>query len=120
MEQKGDGKSGRVYREFHNHLLFYKCGRQFAVGICRNLWPNTDNEHPLSWEEFASVYSLQNLLMYIGGDFNIIRFSSECSRICRLGLSMTEFFDFFIFELSLVDLPLINSAFTWSNDHMVV
>lgn len=83
---------------------------QFVVSI------HVDNECRLLWEELAGVSSWWNLPMYIGGDFNIIRFPSECSRNSRLGTSMTEFFEF-IFELSLMDLPLMGDTFTWSKDH---
>ena len=51
----------------------------------------------------------------MGGDFNVVRFPSE-----KLGAGrhMREIQNFseFIFELGLVDLPLLEGQFTWSNN----
>ncbi|KAG6637440.1 hypothetical protein CIPAW_11G178800, partial [Carya illinoinensis] len=79
--------------------------------------PNVDNSRHLLWEELAGVHSWWNLPMCIGGDFNIIRFPSERSGDSRLRPAMTEFSDF-IFDLNMVDLPLMGGRFTWSNSQM--
>jgi hypothetical protein len=48
-------------------------------------------------------------------DFNVVCFPSEKLRAGRLTGAMTTFSDF-ISELSLIDLPLLESQFTWSNN----
>jgi hypothetical protein len=49
------------------------------------------------------------------GDFNVTRFPSERSGIARFCPTMMEFSDF-IFEQSLMDLPLVEWTCTWSNN----
>jgi hypothetical protein len=51
----------------------------------------------------------------IGGDFNIVRFPSEKLREGRLTGAMTNFSNF-IAKLGLIDLPLLEGQFTWSNN----
>jgi len=56
----------------------------------------------------------------IGGDFNVVRFPSERSSGAGFSAAMEEFLDF-IFMHNLVDLPLEDGQFTWSNgqeDHI--
>ncbi|KAG6669188.1 hypothetical protein CIPAW_01G225900 [Carya illinoinensis] len=77
--------------------------------------PNVDNIRHQLWEEIARVHSWWDLPWCIGGDFNITRFPSERSGDSRTRPAMTEFSDC-IFELNLVDLPLIGGPFTWSNN----
>jgi hypothetical protein len=50
----------------------------------------------------------------IGGDFNVVRFPSERSSGAGSFAAMEEFSDF-IFMHNLVDLPLEDGHFTWSN-----
>jgi hypothetical protein len=51
----------------------------------------------------------------IGGDFNIVRFPSECSSDSNYSTAMMEFLDF-IAEQELVDIPLVGGQFTWYNN----
>lgn len=60
--------------------------------------PNVDNIKHLQ-QELARVHSLWELPLCLGGDFNVIRFSIDCSRISKLGPAMTTFFEQ-IFDLS--------------------
>ncbi|KAG2689058.1 hypothetical protein I3760_09G122900 [Carya illinoinensis] len=68
------------------------------------------------WEELAGVYRWWELPWCIDGDFNVVRFPSERSRDSRMRPTMTEFSEF-IYDLNLVDIPLLGGAFTWSNNH---
>ena len=54
------------------------------------------------------------MLWCVGGDFNVIRRSSEKLGGSRLTSNMRDF-DSFIRECELLDPPLRNASFTWSN-----
>ncbi|KAG2666855.1 hypothetical protein I3760_15G085500 [Carya illinoinensis] len=45
------------------------------AGIYR---PNLDSNRSMLWEELAGVYGWWELPWRIGGDFNVVRFPSEC------------------------------------------
>ncbi|RVX05721.1 Transposon TX1 uncharacterized 149 kDa protein [Vitis vinifera] len=66
------------------------------------------------WLELQDLYGLTFPRWCVGGDFNVIRRISE-----KLGESKLTFnmrcFDEFIRESGLLDPPLRNAAFTWSN-----
>jgi hypothetical protein len=49
------------------------------------------------------------------GDFNVTRLPSERLGEARFGPVVVEFSDF-IFEQGLMDISLIGSSFTWSNN----
>ena len=53
-----------------------------------------------------------------GGDFNAVRFSSECSGSGPFSSAMVNFSDF-ISKQGLIDLPLEGGTFTWSNSREV-
>jgi hypothetical protein len=74
-----------------------------------------DINHFILWEEVASVRSWWGVSWCIGGNFNVVRFLSEKLREGRLTGAMTTFLDF-IAELGLIDLPLLEGRFTWSNN----
>lgn len=73
-----------------------------------------DSDRSLLQEELAKIHSWWDL---IGSDFNVIRFPNECSRDSRMQPEMTEFLEL-IFYLTLVNIPLMGGAFTWSNNHI--
>lgn len=50
----------------------------------------------------------------IGGDFNIIRFSSEKSGGCPISPDMRAFSDW-IRQQQLIDLPLSGAEYTWTS-----
>ena len=77
--------------------------------------PNVDADRGILWEELAGVHSWWGVPWCIGGDFNVVRFPSEKLRAGRNTRAMQDFSDF-IFELGLVDLPLLEGQFTWSNN----
>lgn len=43
--------------------------------------PNPDSDQCLLWEELVEVHSWWNLTWCKGGDFNVIRFPSECFNV---------------------------------------
>uniref|UniRef100_A0A2N9IY01 Reverse transcriptase domain-containing protein n=1 Tax=Fagus sylvatica TaxID=28930 RepID=A0A2N9IY01_FAGSY len=77
--------------------------------------PNVDADRGLLWEELAGFHSWWGVLWCIGGDFNVVRFPNEKLGAGRHTGAMQIFFEF-IFELGLVDLPLMEGQFTWSNN----
>ena len=77
--------------------------------------PNIDADRGLLWEELAGVNSWWGVPWCIGGDFNVIKFPSEKLGVGRHTGAMQNFSEF-IFELGLVDLPLLEGQFTWSNN----
>ena len=64
--------------------------------------------------ELFDIYGLSFPLWCVGGDFNVIRRSSK-----KLGgsslTSCMKNFDSFMRECELLDPPLQNASFTWSN-----
>ena len=64
--------------------------------------------------ELLDIFCLSFPLWCVGGDFNVIRRSSEKLGGSRLTSSMKDFDDF-IRECEFLDPPLRNAPFTWSN-----
>ena len=77
--------------------------------------PNVDAERGILWEELARVRSWWGVPWCIGGDFNVVRFPSEKLGEGRFTGAMRNFSNF-ISEMELVDLPLLEGQFTWSNN----
>jgi hypothetical protein len=77
--------------------------------------PNVNADRFILWEELAGVRSWWGVSWCIGGDFNVVRFPSEKLMEGRLTETMMNFSDF-ISELELIDLPLLDGQFTWSNN----
>jgi endonuclease/exonuclease/phosphatase family metal-dependent hydrolase len=67
------------------------------------------------WAELAGLMSWWEMPWCIGGDFNVVHFPSERSSGAGYSAAMEEFSDF-IFMNNLVDLPLEDGQFTWSNN----
>lgn len=63
-----------------------------------------------------AVKARRDLLWYIGGDFNLIRFSQEREGDVSHGNHMVKFGDL-IERWNLIDCPLKGVKFTWSNFH---
>ncbi|KAG6649202.1 hypothetical protein CIPAW_07G196000 [Carya illinoinensis] len=76
--------------------------------------PNLDSERRRLWEELTGLIYLWEVSWCMGGDFNIVRFPSKCSGTHRHLEAMEEFSEF-VFDLDLMDLPLLGGEFTWSN-----
>nr|XP_023925825.1 uncharacterized protein LOC112037243 [Quercus suber] len=80
--------------------------------------PNLVRERRLLWEELFGLSSWWNVPWCVGGDFNVVRFSSERAGSTVYTAAMREFSDF-ILEKGLIDLPLEGGTFTWSNSREV-
>ncbi|RVW21770.1 LINE-1 retrotransposable element ORF2 protein [Vitis vinifera] len=93
---------------------------KFALEGCGPLWisavygPNSPSLRKDFWVELYDICGLTFPLWCVGGDFNVIRRSSEKLGGSRLTSSMRDF-DSFISESELLDPPLRNASFTWSN-----
>ena len=66
------------------------------------------------WVELSDIFGLSFPFWCVGGNFNIIRRSSEKLGGSSLTPSMKDFDDF-IRECELIDSPLWSTPFTWSN-----
>ncbi|WKA03336.1 hypothetical protein VitviT2T_021451 [Vitis vinifera] len=93
---------------------------KFSLDGCGPLWisavygPNSPSLRKDFWVELFDIYGLTYTLWCVGGDFNVIRRSSEKMGGSSLTPSMRDF-DSFIRECELLDPPLRNASFTWSN-----
>lgn len=76
--------------------------------------PATPKSRDELWEELAGLSSLCGQNWCIGGDFNVIRSIREKNTCKKITKSMTDF-DCLISELKLIEPPLANAKFTWSN-----
>lgn len=76
--------------------------------------PNKIREREEFWEELAGLYGLCRPRWCVGGDFNVVRFSSEKSSGGRMTTSMRAFNNF-LQDRNMRDLNLLNAEFTWSN-----
>ena len=80
--------------------------------------PNSDRDRSFLWEELSGLRSWWDVPWCAGGDFNVVRFPSERSGSSNFTSAMHQF-SAFIFEQSLIDLPLVGESFTWSNSREV-
>ncbi|RVW95981.1 Transposon TX1 uncharacterized 149 kDa protein [Vitis vinifera] len=119
VRQKASGQCMDVEQGGGGIRLFLDIG-QFALEGCGPLWisavygPNSPSLRKDFWVELYDIYGLTFPLWCVGGDFNVIRRSSEKLGGSRLTSSMRDF-DSFISESELLDPPLRNASFTWSN-----
>ena len=77
------------------------------------------SDRRLLWEELVGLNSWWNVPWCVGGDFNVLRFSSERSGSTSFTAAMREFSSF-IFEQGLIDIPLQWGFFTSYNSREVV
>ncbi|RVW30380.1 Transposon TX1 uncharacterized 149 kDa protein [Vitis vinifera] len=75
--------------------------------------PTMKRFRELFWEELGAIRGLWTDPWCIGGDFNVIRFPSERSRVGRLSGPMRRFSEV-LDELALRDMPLQGGPYTWS------
>ena len=93
---------------------------KFVLDGCGPLWlstvygPNSPFHTKDFWVELLDIFCLSFPLWCVGGDFNVIRRSSEKLGDSSLTSSMRDFDDF-IRDYELLDPPLRNAPFTWSN-----
>ncbi|KAJ9688894.1 hypothetical protein PVL29_014511 [Vitis rotundifolia] len=92
---------------------------KFAMDGCGPLWistvygPNSPSLRKDFWVEFFDIFGLSSPLWCVGSDFNVIRSLEKLG-----GSSLTSCmkdFDSFIRKCELLDPPLRNATFTWSN-----
>ncbi|KAK1291915.1 hypothetical protein QJS10_CPB17g00785 [Acorus calamus] len=76
--------------------------------------PHATGERKIMWEELSTVRATWNTPWCILGDFNITRFSEERNADTGVTQDMERFSDWINLE-GLLELPLANLAFTWSN-----
>ena len=76
--------------------------------------PSSYSGRGLFWDELAGLGSICGNKWYLGGDFNVVREVSEKLNSNSVTRSM-KIFDELIREMGLVDPPLRNARFTWSN-----
>ena len=93
---------------------------KFVLDGYRPLWlfavygPNSPLLRKDLWVEHLDIFSLSFPLWCVDDDFNVIRRSSKKLGGSSLTSSMKDF-DGFIRECELLDPPLRNASFTWSN-----
>ena len=93
---------------------------KFALDGCGPLWlsvvyvPNNPLLGKDFWVELSDIFGPSFPCWYVGGDFNVIRRSSEKLGGSSLTPSMRDFDDF-IREYEWLDPPLRSTPFTWSN-----
>ncbi|KAJ9701108.1 hypothetical protein PVL29_006452 [Vitis rotundifolia] len=93
---------------------------KFLMEGCGPLWlsavygPNNPLIRKDFWVELADLFGLTFPLWCVGGDFNVIRRGSEKLGGSSFTSSMRDF-DGFIRDCELLDSPLRNAQFTWSN-----
>ncbi|RVW53836.1 Trafficking protein particle complex II-specific subunit 120-like [Vitis vinifera] len=92
---------------------FKNCEDGFLWTFTGVYGPTIKRHRELFWEELGAIRGLWSDPWCIGGDFNVVRFPSERSRVGRLTGSMRRFSEV-IEELALKDLPLHGGLFTWS------
>jgi hypothetical protein len=66
-------------------------------------------------EELAGLRTRWVVPWCFGGYFNIVRFPSEQSNGSSYSSGMMDFLDFILAQ-GLMDIPLVGSQFTWSNN----
>ncbi|KAL4191825.1 hypothetical protein AMTRI_Chr06g190990 [Amborella trichopoda] len=76
--------------------------------------PNSTSLRALLWAELDFIASLPHSAWYLGGDFNITRWSHERNSNSIISQGMMDFSDF-ISRNELLEIPLQGNRFTWSN-----
>lgn len=76
--------------------------------------PNNASHRHLFWDELVGLSSVFANNWCIAGDFKVVRFLIEKFNSSRNTRSMEMFYEV-IGELELIDPPLANAQFTWSN-----
>ena len=122
------GASGRVLiiwdsKKLRNEEVVigsFSVSVKFVLDGCRTLWlfvvydPNNTALRNDFWVKLSDIFGLSFPFWCVGGDFNVIRRSSEKLGGPSLTPCMKDFDDF-IRECELIDPPLRSAPFTWSN-----
>ena len=78
---------------------------QFEWAFTGVYGPNSDKDRRLLWEELSGLCSWWNVPWCVGGDFNVVQFTSERLGFVSFTQAMHQFSDF-ISEHGLIDLLL--------------
>ncbi|KAK1262730.1 hypothetical protein QJS04_geneDACA000980 [Acorus gramineus] len=82
---------------------------------CSSIYgPNEDAEREILWHELSTIRARWSAPVAFMGDFNVIRRMEERNRTGYASPAMNTFSDW-IEEEGLIDLPISNHEFTWSN-----
>lgn len=76
--------------------------------------PSRDEENETFIQELNKLSNFISHPWILVGDFNLVRWLIDCSGGIRSFGLMNEFNDL-IMDLALIDVPLRNKSFTWSN-----
>ena len=116
----------RVVEKLEEVARNYSLSRKFRSVLDQFEWiftgvygPYLNSERGLLWEELVGLISWWDAPWCIRSDFNVVRFSSEKSRMAIFSYAMDEFSEF-ISEFGLLDPPLEGGLFTWSNDQEIL
>jgi hypothetical protein len=110
--EEGGTKRSTYMGEFTLAVTFRNVDNHFTWAFAGVYGPNFDKKAALGG---VGWYQLVELALVYWGDFNVARFPIDRSGDARLCPTMMEFFDF-IFDLDLMDLPLVGGTYTWSNN----
>ena len=105
MEESLLGDFSMTIKVVHGDSSWWFSG---VYGPCRS------RERNDFWDELAGLGEICGENWCVGGDFNVVRFASEKNKTIRARRSM-RCFNEIIAELSLIDPPLSNGEYTWSN-----
>ena len=105
--------------QFSISCRFTSVSDQYVWAFSGVYGPNSVRDRRLLWEELVGLNSWWNVPWCVGGDFNVVRFPSECSSSTSFTTAMWEFSSF-ISEQGLIDISLQGGSFTWSNSREVV
>ena len=112
-------KFDEVMGQFYVSCKFKNIEDQFEWAFTSIYGPNSNLDQRLLWEELVGIRSWWSVPWCFGGDSNVVRFPSKCFGSGPFSSTMIDFSDF-ISEQGLVDLPLEEGTFTWSNSREVV
>ena len=112
-------KIDEVMGQFYVSCKFKNIEDQFEWAFTSIYGPNSNLDQRLLWEELVGIRSWWSVPWCFGGDSNVVRFPSKCFGSGPFSSTMIDFSDF-ISEQGLVDLPLEEGTFTWSNSREVV
>jgi exonuclease III len=111
----------RVVEKLEEAVGMFSISCKFREVVSGFIWAfsgvygsNRGEERRLLWEELGGLNAWWDLPWCVGGDFNTVHYPSERAGTTNISPGMNDFSDF-IFHSGLIDLPLEDGSFTWSN-----
>ncbi|KAK1313623.1 hypothetical protein QJS10_CPA06g00033 [Acorus calamus] len=96
-------------------LVLLECRKSGWTWVCSCVYgPHDDQSREQLWDELSAVRAEWNYPWVILGDFNVTRYVGDRNRPGPISPGMTSFSSW-IDEEGLLDIPLCNSSYTWSN-----